>query len=392
MLLKKLLRQAVWNKNKTEVNWSTVQLIDSQKEIWGIQAMNHYFYNGLSGMLLLFYVLNKTKKNEEIEKAYNVLKRMLFEYTDIGNQNRSRLDSQNTGLYEGEGSVAYVYLILYQISKEQEYLNYAVKHSEIIEKLIIEDIHYDLLSGNAGAAWLFILMYQETMNYKYIEAAEKAIDKLVQSAEPQEVGIGWTVEKGVSPMTGMAHGNSGMLMPVIALWKYTGKEIYEKLAIQIWEYEEHLYDKRINNWIDVRKEDIKDEVGAVAWCHGAAGILYSRVICYEMVEDKEWKDRLKKDILRAYTKVKKYWKRDSFSLCHGVYGNVWILKICEERMLINKSVKSNRISVNKKIFLLNQEKINPGCMSGYGGIILYLLCNSEIYDEGKGECLLNYLQ
>lgn len=104
-----------------------------------------------------------------------------------------------------------------------------------------------------------------------------------------------------------------------------------------------------------------------------------------MVEDKEWKERLKKDILRAYAKVKKYWKRDSFSLCHGIYGNVWILKICEERVLINKSVKSNRISVNKKIFLLNQEKISPGCMSGYGGIILYLLCNSEIYDEGKGE-------
>ena len=153
-------------------------------------------------------------------------------------------------------------------------------------------------------------------------------------------------------------------MPVISLWKITGNRKYERLAEEIWQYEEYLYDEEKNNWMDVRKgEDIGDDIGPVAWCHGAGGILLSRLKCLENVEDNRWKERFEKDIRRAQMKLKACWRRDSWSLCHGICGNLWMLGKTEKETLW----------LDEEIRLLPQEKINPGLMNGYGGILYYLL-------------------
>lgn len=74
--------------------------------------------------------------------------------------------------------------------------------------------------------------------------AVRVVGVLEKSAIGQQKGIGWPVKENMPPMAGMAHGNSGMLIPVAALWKITGEDKYEKLAEQIWQYEEYLYDVR----------------------------------------------------------------------------------------------------------------------------------------------------
>lgn len=114
---------------------------------------------------------------------------------------------------------------------------------------------------------------------------------------------------------------------MIAYGKITGEEKYEKLAEKIWQYEEYLYDVRINNWTDVRSREEKlDNIGPVAWCHGAGGVLLSRLKCLENLQNDKWRERLENDISRAYKKLQQYWKRDSWSLCHGICGNLMILE------------------------------------------------------------------
>ena len=44
----------------------------------------------------------------------------------------------------------------------------------------------------------------------------------------------------------------------------------------------------------------------------------SRLENYERVDDEVWKAYLRIDIVRAYIKLNKYWKRDNWSLYHGV--------------------------------------------------------------------------
>ena len=205
----------------------------------------------------------------------------------------------------------------------------------------------------------------------------------------------------------MAHGNAGILMPVMQLWRLTGKGEYESLAEEIWQYENSLYDSGMKNWTDIRvtgTASIPGEAGTVAWCHGAAGILLSRLFCYRLLNEvlsscgdmsyesnmaEKWKKRLRKEIKTAYQTSVQYWARDSWSLCHGICGNLWILEGMElaepEKSETGKDDSlpdAGGILYGDKIGLLPQELVNPGMMNGYGGILYYLLYRDEMEKSG----------
>lgn len=367
-LTDRLCTYAIWNQKKSEVSWPVLHFASSGNYAWQIRPMGIYFYDGLSGMLLLTTVMQEKQKSERIERIQKALQRQLFRYTDEGMEDLKNLQSQNTGAYTGESSVVYTYLKLYQLTKEAIYLQYARKHAEIVSKIVPKDTCADLLGGKAGAAWVFLQMFEQTGEERYVKEVEKSVYSMLPQAVKMECGIGWKPEIGENPISGMAHGNAGILMPVLALWELTKKQEYEILAEKIREYEESLYDEKRGNWIDRRKDKEEGE-DTVAWCHGAAGILLARLWGYQRVTDRAWKERLKNDIERAYRKTETYWKRDSWSLCHGTGGNLWIMDIADR--VLGKEQK-NRMDIDE-FQLLPQERLNPGIMGGYGGILLYLL-------------------
>lgn len=96
-------------------------------------------------------------------------------------------------------------------------------------------------------------------------------------------------------------------------------------------------------------------------------------------DTQKWKDRLGEDICRAYIKTSQSWVRDSWSLCHGNWGNIWMLKKAEEIIRQEKIVSwedgaGNLPELNMEVItLLPQEKTNPGLLNGYGVIIQNLL-------------------
>ena len=380
-LVEEIISEAVWNEDKTEVGWEQLTVGQGNRFTWNIEPMNYYLYQGLAGMLLLFWkIKNMGRYRREAEKIYQILRKMFFRYTEEGEANLQNLCSRCTGMYEGEGSVAYIYLLLYQQSKEEIFLEYAKRHAAIVEGLLDQDEEYDLLSGNAGAAWVMMQLYDITRDDYFLDIAKKAVDLLSGTAEKQEEGIGWRV-KEQPPMAGMAHGNSGVLMPVFALWEETGDKKYERMAEDIWKYENSLYDPKIQNWTDVRAKEIDvDKVGPVAWCHGAGGILLSRLTCYKMTEELKWKGRLREDIKKAYTKLNDYWLRDSWSLCHGICGNLWILEKAD-REFWRKETDRRKDLLPGEIQWLPQEKMNPGFMNGYGGVLYFLLMETNMAKE-----------
>lgn len=64
------------------------------------------------------------------------------------------------------------YLCIYEIENKEEYLRYAKAHSEIVVEMLENDVNYDLMSGNAGAARILIRLYEITGKGKYLAAAE----------------------------------------------------------------------------------------------------------------------------------------------------------------------------------------------------------------------------
>lgn len=154
-LLERLIEEAVWNEDRTEVSWCQIKFNSEKNMTWHMGSMNMYLYNGLAGMLLIFYELSKSKREQIIVEIYETLKRMLFKYTERGEESLKNIQSESTGMYDGESSLIYAYLILYQKSKESQYLHFAERHTKIVEKLIESDERYDLLYGNAGASQVY---------------------------------------------------------------------------------------------------------------------------------------------------------------------------------------------------------------------------------------------
>ena len=366
-LITKLFEQAIWNKN--EVSWMQLQIMSKGNYSWQLKPMNYYLYNGLSGMLLLACKIDEVLATDSSGSMFHTLRNMIFSYTDCGCKSITELISKNTGGYEGESSIVYTYLTLYRWTNEKIYLEYAEKHAEIVDKLLVGDVNYDFLSGNAGAVQVLVTLYKLNANQKYLKMAEKAMEVLRIKLEKLSRDTEECKEE-LNNLAGVAHGYSGMMVAAASLWDLTQDRQYEKIVENLWKTENCLFNPTINNWADMRITDSDKQGDTVAWCHGAGGILLSRLYCYRIFRNADWKERLGKDILRAYEKLKQYCRRDSWCLCHGNLGNLCILQTIERNLNIE--------IFNESVTLLPQEEYNPGLMDGYGGIILSFLCKDEI--------------
>lgn len=382
-LIERLLDNAIWNDAHTEVGWEIISFTSNKQSTWDVKPMGKYFYNGQAGMLVLFYGLYRLTQRKDVLDIYSALRKSIFEYTEKCVNDIKNLQTKCTGMYDGEASILYTYLLLFNWSKENIYLERAEKHAEIVMSLLEEDTKFDLMYGNAGAAKALVNLYCVTNKKQYLNAAEHAINILLRHKTETGDGIAWKIVDDIEPMSGMAHGNCGILSAIILLWKATGENKYKKIADQIIAYENTMYNTEIENWQDARI-DSGEICGSVAWCHGAAGILLSRARYYLECKDilsEEDKKVIEDDIKKAYRKVSNYYLRDSYSLCHGICGNIWILEYIKNMLgrkeEINISVEAIKKKMEQEVYLLPQEMINPGLMNGYGGILYYLIKDEE---------------
>lgn len=395
-----ILHNACYNENHTEVGWTGVMLAGFREQEWHIQPLNLYMYGGIAGISLFFHALLKNTEDERYASVCKIMDKMLFCYTDQVSEDSSKLLTHQTGVYEGEGSVALVYQLLYVMTGEECYLTYAQKHCVIVEQLIEEDHLYDLLQGNAGAAAVFLNMWNLTGVERYRKLAVRAGELLEENAVKMKKGVGWPSEGATRPLLGMSHGSSGMQSVLFWLGKEVKENRFTTLAVQALEYEDGCYNRERRNWDDYRDLEITDEecynIGPVAWCHGAAGILKAR---YESMEyaPMEVRDILKKDIQNALDKTMKYAIRDGHCLCHGCCGNIEIISSVYDG-LKSKEFPAGNAEKLCNIYTANlvemidqggkgmlpQEKEHPGIMTGMAGIGYFLL---RLVDKSLPEIL-----
>ena len=85
-------------------------------------------------------------------------------------------------------------------------------------------------------------------------------------------------------------------------------------------YEDSLYSEKAGNWKDLRESSGESFMNA--WCHGAPGILLSRMKLEELFpEDMQ----IKKDRLNAADSLFYGEQDEKICLCHGMSGNLLIM-------------------------------------------------------------------
>lgn len=371
-----------YNNQMDKASWIAASRDGYDQNIhWRFFPMDYFLYDGISGLAIFYSAIQVFDlENKRYNNLLKAIINSLFEYTDKFAEENIRNKWTEIGAFSGETSIVYTYLYLYKLCNKNEFLEYGSRHALLLENRLMKDNNYDILCGNAGAIHIFCKLYEMTNNEKFIKMAQSAADQLLTDAKVQAIGVGWSNEEFPCPLAGFAHGNAGIAYSLMELWKITNRQEYLDLAVRAIDYENSLFDKDDSNWKDIRSVNgmRNDEKGIrpIAWCHGAGGILLSRV---EMLKicPQNMKERLHYDMERAAKTVIRGGMFKDYCLCHGTLGNLLILneynKIAKNEALNNTIIEminnvSREIAEGEYISQQNNSPFFNGFMLGRAGM------------------------
>lgn len=355
-----------------DIGWAGLHFWDNG--YWSLKPCGMYLYDGIAGIVLfLAKYLDRYQDSscrQDVEKIYKLAIEKLEKYTDLRCEQNEVPEPLATGFYDGESSIVYVYLILYEITGQEKWIKNAQKHFEIVAKLLPKDENMDYLSGNAGAIVAAMKLYQLTGEIEYCTAAIETEKDLWKKGQRMEVGYGWKLKNLKYPLSGLSHGNSGFLMAYVELYKMTYDQEYLKKIKLLLSYEDILYSEDLKNWIDLRDPDGRKTM--CGWCHGAPGILLSRMSIMDILPDDK---QIKKDILRAVSTLFHNEREKKICLCHGMTGNLLIMKKYLEknpdddlRQKYERQFSNLKEQLQDMRSLMVTETLNPAFMNGITGV------------------------
>ena len=383
-LLCKIGTNAIYSEDGTDVNWIGVKLFGIKENQWMIQALPNTLYDGTVGINLVFHLYEWIYQDKKYHEICDVLDNRILRYIDTISDGKKSIAEFNTGVFCGEGSILYALNILYEIYDDSKYKLYFDKWLSCMETIISEDCLFDLISGNSGIVLVLINMYKKTGTPTYLQKAIQIAEQLIEDMVTDNGKVGWKSEVVPEVLAGFAHGNSGFIEMFSRLYEVYPQAKYLRVLSRLVEYENSLYSEKNNNWTDLRKfpEEDQNRDQPIAWCHGAAGILLSRLTLYNAIKNSGETalfQQVIKDISLAKNKLIEDGLHAGFCLCHGNMGNLLILKRYAE-IFDDKQVRSICDSRFEQILeFLNEENIlptelyNPGFMTGLSGIAYALL-------------------
>lgn len=383
LITKCLMDKAIFSDDKSDVNWIGVFAGgESEDATWQVRPLDNYLYEGLPGVAIFFAALNKVFPDDKYNQILEGISKALFTYTDEMYLRQQGIENESSGVYCGEASLLYTYEILYQLTSEEKYITYSRKQIEVVSKIVNSDQYFDIIYGNAGALLAILNMYKVFSEKKYLEMAISLGDSLL---EKQEKNGGWKGKTSANELAGFSHGASGISYALYRLWHLTKEKKYYVSAKRGFLFENSLYDAQEGNWKDKRCfKDMQfgdNKKFMTSWCHGAAGILLSRVKCYDEMHLEEF---LAKDIENAIKAIIRHGMFDNNCLCHGNLGNSEILSECAKKTGNLEAQKMSNILLNYAVNnILNGNfdcgraylfghKI-PGFMTGLAGMGYSLL-------------------
>ncbi|MCX4376904.1 MAG: type 2 lanthipeptide synthetase LanM [Lachnospiraceae bacterium] len=354
-----------------DICWEGLKLEESN--LWSIQPTGMNFYNGICGITVFLSIAHKYGYLDN-HNLYNLAINKVCNYVETEEFQKET----KTGIYVGSGSVLYALWILYQIEKDIKYLYYAKLAAKHIERVISQDVYYDLMAGNAGVVSVLINLYKESGENEYLRIAILAGDILLQKAVWQEAGMGFVNQESKNALGGMAHGNSGYIMAFASLLEITNEKKYYTIINELLEYENLAYSKRKGNWRDLR--NLEKETYGNAWCHGAAGILLSRLkLC--SLEIYAENSTIMQDIENAANILFMNSYRKGLCLCHGMSGNYLIMREYQKQFPLNSVQERIMRSIQQEIIkrvlsreIMPQDWHQMGFMTGIAGIGYCLCC------------------
>lgn len=311
--------------------WIGTVLIGRDECNWALAPVGNSLYEGNTGIaLFLAYLGYELGDDKYIKVALEALESSIHEI-EVLNPKYPFL----IGPYNGVSGYFYVIYQVYKITKNERYLNILKNKLPILLKLVCHDKNLDVISGVGGTIGVMLSIYNDTDDYQLKNITLDICKLCLQHLKNNKVkffgnSIGWGSGGVYEPCTGFAHGNAGIISYLIKLYKVVEDEEILELVKEALNYERGLYSKENKNWYS----SVNNKRCSVAWCHGAPGILLSRIILKENGYNDELIDEEIKIALDT-TINKGIGNNPCF--CHGDLGNLSIIRYAA-KVLDNKEL------------------------------------------------------
>lgn len=156
--------------------------------------------------------------------------------------------------------------------------------------------HTDVISGSAGCIPMLLQCAAGFGRDDFHAAAVRHGDFLLESARRSDAGWSWdsTGQVDHPHLIGYAHGAGGIACALLELHRADGAEKYRQAALEALRYEAAHYDAEEGNWPDLRDASMlpaqlrtEGPRFALAWCHGAPGVGFSRLAVRRFLPEHE---------------------------------------------------------------------------------------------------------
>ncbi|MEV0119028.1 type 2 lanthipeptide synthetase LanM family protein [Streptomyces sp. NPDC050844] len=207
-----------------------------------------------------------------------------------------------------------------------------------LDEAIAHDQQLDVFGGSAGCVLVLLSALAVDDDPRLLATARRAGDHLLARAETTPAGAAWRNEsvRSTGPITGLAHGTSGIIMALSRLANLVHDERYRTAAARALDYEAAAFDPDAGNWPDLR--DGAAERFRSAWCHGAAGLALSR---FDLMGVPELRENAVLDVAAALRVTPP--SRGNHSLCHGDLGNLELFLLTEQHGLSEPGTLDHRL-------------------------------------------------
>jgi type 2 lantibiotic biosynthesis protein LanM len=325
------------NDGEEDICWISTVLEGNSEIIWDVSPIGEDLYNGLSGISLYFGYLGELTGRQDFKetakKALVPLRKSMKSFRDN--------PAWSIGAFSGTSGYLYTASHLASLwndnSLKQEILSCIPAFTDMIK----EDKIYDFIGGSAGALKIMLGLYYNTKEPLFLNAAIRCGDHLISHSYPIKEGMGWKAPWEEMPLTGFSHGVAGIVAVLSELYLITRNHNLKDAIHRGLLFERQYYSAEHENWLTPNRDKV-----TVAWCHGAPGILLSRLMLKKAKYEDEFLDH---EIEIALKTTIRLGFGNNRSLCHGDFGQIEILKIAAD-ILNRKELDFLSHSVASQVF------------------------------------------
>ena len=290
---------------------------------WSVSPLGIDLYDGLPGVALFLAHLGAMTG----ERRYTDVAREACA-TVLHRADHRKSSVTAIGAFDGWGGIIYTLAHLGSLWRAPDLVAEAEAIVGVLRTLVGRDQHFDIIAGAAGCIGGLLALHRHLPSHSTLTAAIECGDHLIAHAQPTAQGLGWTLPKEVTPLSGFAHGAAGIAWALLKLAALTGEERFRTTALAAIAHERSLFSPQAGNWRDLRVREAADsrvaasgESFMTAWCHGASGIGLARLSTIQQLDDLAVRQEIDAAL---HTTLRCGFDRNH-CLCHGDLGNLELL-------------------------------------------------------------------